>query len=96
MFDASTKSGTGVSLNDALLVGPTVHPPLLDVLIRFRSHRIAITADVSKMYHAVGLTEEDKDFHWCLIVDYHITRATFGVAASCFAANMAVKQNCGA
>ena len=56
-------SGTGVSLNDTLQVGPTVHSSLLDVLIRFRNHRIAITADVTKMYRAVGLTEEDKDFH---------------------------------
>ena len=50
VFDASAKSSTGVSLNDTLLVGPTVHPPLIDVLLKFRSHRIALTADVSKMY----------------------------------------------
>ena len=50
VFDASAKSSSGVSLNDTLLVGPTVHPPLIDVLIRFRLHRVALTADVSKMY----------------------------------------------
>jgi len=43
VFDASAKSSTGVSLNDTLLVGPTVHPPLIDVLLRFRTHRIALT-----------------------------------------------------
>ena len=43
VFDASTKSSTGVSLNDLLLVGPTVHPSLIDVLLRFRSHRVACT-----------------------------------------------------
>ncbi len=53
------------------------------------------------MYRVVGLTEEDEDFHRFLwrsepkqnVVDYRMTRATFGVATSCFAANMAVKQN---
>jgi len=58
MFDASAKSSTGISLNDTLQVGPTVHSPLLDVLIHFHSHRIAITADMTKMDHAVGLTEK--------------------------------------
>ena len=36
VFDASAKSSSGVSLNDLLLVGPTVHSPLIDVLALFR------------------------------------------------------------
>ena len=58
VFDASAKSSNGVSLNDTLLVGPTIHPPLIDMLLRFRLHRIALTADadVSKMYRAIELT----------------------------------------
>ena len=35
MFDASAKSSSGVSLNDFLLVGPTVCPSLIDVLLHF-------------------------------------------------------------
>ena len=101
VFDASAKSASGTSLNDTLLVGPTVHSPLLDVLLRFRMHRIALTADVSKMYRAVELVPPDRDFHrfvWRsepdqVLKDYRMTRATFGVSASCFAANMALKQN---
>ena len=30
VFDTSAKSSTGVSLNDTLLVGTTIHPPLVD------------------------------------------------------------------
>ena len=101
VFDASAKSSTGVSLNDALLVGPTVHPPLIDVLLQFRFHRIALTADVSKMYRAVELTQSDRDLHRFVwrstptdnLTDYRMTRVTFGVSASSFAANMSVKQN---
>ena len=63
VFDASAKSASGVSLNDVLLVGPTVHPPLIDALLRFRRHRIAVTADVSKMYRAVELSPSDRDLH---------------------------------
>jgi hypothetical protein len=65
VFDASAKSASGASLNDTLLalVGPTVHPPLIDVLLRFRKHPIAVTADVSKMYRAVELDPLDRDMH---------------------------------
>ena len=101
VFDASAKSTTGVSLNDCLLVGPTVHSPLIDVLLRFRLHRVAITTDISKMYRAIELVEPDRDLHrfvWRstpseVVKDYRMTRVTFGVSASSFIANMCVKQN---
>ena len=101
VFDASAKSSTGVSLNDTLLVGPTVHASLVDVLLRFRQHRVALIADVSRMYRAVALPESDRDMHrfvWrtspndCL-KDYRMTRVTFGVSSSAFVANMCIKQN---
>ena len=50
VFDASMKTMSEVSLNDVLMVGPTVHPPLVDVLLRFHMYRIAIVADIGKMY----------------------------------------------
>ena len=101
VFDASAKSSTGFSLNDQLLVGPTVHSSLVDVLLRFRLKRIAITTDISKMYRAIELAESDRDLHRFVwrssesdtIKDYRMTRLTFGISASSFIANMCVKQN---
>ena len=61
VFDASAKSSTGTSLNDTVLVGPTIHSPLVNVLLRFRLHRISLTTDVSKMYRAIELIESDRD-----------------------------------
>lgn len=98
VFDASAKSSTGVSLNDTLLVGPMLHPPLVDVLLRFRLY---LVADVSKMYGAVELSESDKDLHRFVwrsqpnksLKDYKMTIVMFGVSTSSFAANMVVKQN---
>ena len=60
-----------------------------------------MTTDVGKMYRAVLLTEDQRDLHWFLwredrtqpICDYQMTRLTFGVCASSFAANVALKQN---
>lgn len=48
VFDASAKTRTGVSLNDILMVGPTVYPQLVDVLLRFRSHSVVLTADIPR------------------------------------------------
>ena len=62
VFDKSMKS-TWLSLNDLLIVGPTVHRSLNDVLLRFRLHSYAVTTDVSKMYRAVTLLPEDRDYH---------------------------------
>ena len=101
VFDGSATSSTGVSLNDTLLVGPTVHASLTDVLLRFRLYRIALTTDVSQMYRCVLLDEVDKDLHRFVwrndpsqpLIDFRMTRLTFGIAASSFAANMAMKQN---
>ena len=47
VFDASAKTGSGASLNDQFPVGPTVHSSLIDVLIWFQCHKIAMTTDVS-------------------------------------------------
>ena len=104
VFDASAKTSTDVSLNDTqctLMVGPTVHSSLVDVLLRFQLHPIALMADVSKMYRAIELSPPDRDydhFVWrdCRdqpLIDYRMTHLTFGVSASPFAANMSVQQN---
>ena len=100
VFDASAKSSSGVSLNNQLLIGPTVHSTLVDVLLRFRRHRVALTTDVSRMYRAVLLPEGERDLHRFMwrshpgetLRDYRMTRVTFGVSSSSFAANMSVKQ----
>ena len=63
LFHASAKTKSGVPLNDQLLVGPTVHAPMLDVLLHFLRCKIVLTMDVSKMYRAVLLPEAQRDLH---------------------------------
>ena len=89
VFDASAKMKSRASLNDQLLVGPTVHAPLLDMLLRFCQYKVALTTDVSRMYRAVILPENRRDLHrfvWRraqsdVLTDYRMTRLTFGVSA---------------
>ena len=101
VFDASAKSISGSSLNDQFLDGPTFHPPLIDVLLRFRCFKVAMSTDVSKIYRGVIFPEDQWDLHWFLwredrvqsIDEYWMTQLTFGVSASSFTANMALRQN---
>ena len=87
VFDASAKSTSRSSLNDQLLVGPMVHPRLIDVLLRFRSFKVAMTTDIGKMYREVMIPEDQRDLHRFLwrkdgtqpIDEYQMTRLTFDV-----------------
>ena len=85
VFDASPKTSTGTSLNEQFMIGPTVHSPMVDVLLRFRQFKIALATDVSRMYRAVLLPESQRDLHRFVwrndstkkLEDYRMTRLTF-------------------
>ena len=60
VFDASAKTSTNASLNDLLAVGPTLHPTVDKILIKFRTYRVAMSGDISKMYREVLLSPPDR------------------------------------
>ena len=100
VFDGSAATSTGISLNQALLVGPTLQPTLSNILLKFRTYPVALNADISKMYREVQLAAEDKDLHRFLwrdspqepVRDYRMTRVTFGVSASPYLAVRTLQQ----
>ena len=100
VFDGSAATTSGLSLNQALLVGPTIQATLSNTLLKFRCYPVALNADVSKMYREVKLANPDKDLHrfvWrkdpsAELQDYRMTRVTFGVSASPFLAVRTLQQ----
>lgn len=99
VFDASAKSCNGQSLNDTLLPGPSLHPLLPSVLTSFRTHEIAFSGDISKMFRGIGLNPEDRDYHRYVqrhpdgsLQDMRHKRLTFGVTSSPFLANQVIRQ----
>lgn len=48
------------NLNDNLLPGPALGPPLLGVLLRFRQYAVAISGDIRAMFHQIRLLPEDQ------------------------------------
>ena len=74
------------------MIGPKIQKDLFNILVRFRLHQLALSADIAKMYRQVELNKEDKDYHRLLWKDlnseaietYRMTRVTYGIASSSF------------
>lgn len=47
--------------------GPSIQSGLFDIVIRFCIHRVAFTADISKMYRRIGVHQEDVKYQQILI-----------------------------
>ncbi|XP_043231034.1 uncharacterized protein LOC122386165 [Amphibalanus amphitrite] len=60
VFDCSS-TFKGVSLNDAVLQGPSLCTPLIDVLLRFRQEEVAFMGDVNSMFHQVSVPADQRD-----------------------------------
>lgn len=60
VFHVSFKCKAGKSLNDILTVGPTIQLDLFDIILRFRRHTVAFTADIEKMYRQILVAEADR------------------------------------
>lgn len=62
VYDASAKTTNGSSLNDRCLNGPTIQPELVDIFIRWRTYKIALIADIEKMYRMIKIRPKDRTF----------------------------------
>lgn len=103
VYDASAKT-TGPSLNNCLDPGPKFDQKILDILSRFRVHRVAITADIEKAFLMISVSPQDREFLRFLWVDdptkvdpkvvaYRFTRVVFGVSSSPFLLNATVRHH---
>lgn len=100
VFDASRKTTSGQSLNDVLVVGPTIQSDIVTIIINWRFHRIAFTADVQKMYLQVKVDQRDFDKQRILwrndptepIQEFALNRLTFGTSCAPFIAIRSVQQ----
>ncbi|XP_055715181.1 uncharacterized protein LOC129809399 [Phlebotomus papatasi] len=92
--NASSKSQTGLSLNDVAMMGPIVQPDIATILLRFREHPYAFCCDIQKMYPQVLLHPPHRDYHRILwryspsepISHYRARGVCFGVTTSSYLA----------
>lgn len=61
VFNGFWTVSSGTSLNQNLLFGKNLLPPLTDILLRWRWHRHVIATDVEKMYWQIIVHKDDRD-----------------------------------
>ncbi|UYV61893.1 hypothetical protein LAZ67_1006982 [Cordylochernes scorpioides] len=100
VFNASSKTTTGYSLNDILHTGPKIQKDIFPLLFRFRSHPIAISADITKMYRQILVHPEDTPYQRIIwrdesgqgLKEYELKTLTYGTSCAPFLAIRVLKQ----
>lgn len=100
VFDASARTTNGKSLNDVQYVGARQQRDLFDIHMTFRTGKIAMTADIAKMFRQVEVRQEEWNFQRILwrespndeVTDFWLTVVTYGLASSPFNAVRTLNQ----
>lgn len=100
VFDASCKSTNGKSLNESMLIGPVLQDKLFDLLLRWRTFKIVIKADIAKMYRQIQMSSIHQPYHRIIwrnhpdddLQEFQLQTVTFGTAAAPFLAIKTIQQ----
>jgi hypothetical protein len=100
VFSGSENSSNGVSLNYILMTGPKVQDDIVDIVQRFRLHRIVMSADVPKMYRQIRVHPDDRCLQKILwrktpdqpITTYQLNTAVYGNASDPFLTTRCLQQ----
>ncbi len=105
VYDGSATPGDGeLSINDCFHPGPNHIPKLLDVLVKFRYHPVALSADIEKAFLMISINENDRDmlrFLWfeeppnpnSEIIHLRFTRLVFGLRPSPAILNSTIREH---
>ncbi|XP_073964611.1 uncharacterized protein [Choristoneura fumiferana] len=100
VYNASERATNGVSLNDCMYSGPNLQQDLLELILKWRQHRVAFTADIEKMFRQIWVHPKDqhlqkiiwRDTPRDLLQEYQLTTVTYGTKAAPFLAMMTLRQ----
>ena len=94
-----------MALNDCLHTGPNFGQNILEILLRFRMHHVALVGDVEKAFLMVSVAECNDVLRFLWVADVNqphqeiivmrFTRVVFGVSASPFLLNATIDHHVG-
>ncbi|XP_069355024.1 uncharacterized protein [Maniola hyperantus] len=90
VFDASAATLNQKSFNSIQMVGPTVQDDIFSILIRFRQHKIVVSADVEKMYRTIYIEPSQRSLQQIVfrfhrheaLQTYTLNTVTYGTASA--------------
>ena len=100
VFNGSSRTKSGYSLNELLHSGSNLLPNLIDLICQWRIYRYVFCADVEKMYRQIFIHQDDQQHQSILWQDsrgddvqaFRLPTVTYGVASSSFLAQRVIKQ----
>jgi hypothetical protein len=86
------QTSIGISLNDQLMIGPTLQEDLFSILTRFRTYQYVLSSDIAKMFRQILMQESHRDYQRILWRDdqskplemYRLKTVTYGTACAPF------------
>ncbi|GFX67808.1 uncharacterized protein TNCV_1565091 [Trichonephila clavipes] len=100
VFNASSPTDNGLSLNGIQLNGGVIQDDLYAQMIRFRTFRYALTADIKKMYRMILIDSEQRCLQQILWKDskhdrvktYELQTGTYGMTSAPYLAQRTLRQ----
>ncbi|GFY69062.1 integrase catalytic domain-containing protein [Trichonephila inaurata madagascariensis] len=101
VFDGSAPTTSDRSLNDILLSG-RVQEDVFNIMLRFRKHKIVLTADIKHMFRQILIDPTQRNLlrilwknkHWEKPIEYELNTVTYGTKSAPFLATRVIKQLC--
>ncbi|GFW40711.1 integrase catalytic domain-containing protein [Trichonephila clavipes] len=99
VFNGSSPTTTGISLNDILLKSE-VKEVVFETISRFRRHKFAFTTDIQKMYRQILINPDQQDLQRIIwkhgldaeILTYRLKTVTYGLSNAPFLAIRTLQQ----
>ncbi|GFT59254.1 integrase catalytic domain-containing protein [Trichonephila clavipes] len=100
VFNASSPSTSGKSLNSIQFNGGLVQEDLFSIMVRFRKHKYAFTTDIENMFCMINIHPEQTCLQRILwkkgigepIKTYDLTTVTYGTVSASYLATRTLKQ----